>query len=516
MLRSRDAEGCPELHRGSAARRLNADTLLIWAYMATLGLLFVYGLHRVWLLWRFRWGSARKVHAPAQPMRELPVVTVQLPVYNERTVAARLVRACGALDWPRDRFEIQVLDDSTDETREIVDEEVRQLVVAGIDAKVVRRADRVGYKAGALAHGQRSARGEFIAIFDADFLPQADFLRQLVPHFADPRIGMVQARWGHDNRDDNLLTRAESALLDGHFVIEHTVRHDTGVFFNFNGTAGIWRRSAIDEAGGWQHDTLTEDLDLSYRAQLAGWRFVYKPMVVAPAEVPPDIAAFKSQQHRWAKGSVQVCKKLGWRILTSREPLKVKLEAMAHLTGNVGYPTVLILALLLPLSTTLRADFAPWLSVALFATCSLSVVMFYERSQDAIGRPLGRRLLDSFAAILLGIGMCVSQTRAVLEGVFGETGAFVRTPKKGDAPRAKRYATALKGMPGVELLVAAWFGWGIWRAVELELWTSLPFQALFFASFAWVGAMTLVDRLRSLLPARSVAAEAAGGLPAQG
>ena len=276
------------------ARHLNADTLLIWAYMATLGLLFIYGLHRVWLLWRFRWGSARPSHGPAQPLHELPVVTVQLPVYNERTVAARLVRVCGALDWPRDRFEIQVLDDSNDETRDIVDEEVRLLVAAGIDAKVVRRADRVGYKAGALAHGQRSARGEFIAIFDADFLPQTDFLHQLVPHFVDPRIGMVQARWGHDNRDDNLLTRAESALLDGHFVIEHTVRHDTGVFFNFNGTAGIWRRAAIDEAGGWQHDTLTEDLDLSYRAQLAGWRFIYKPMVVAPAATADPTPAVES------------------------------------------------------------------------------------------------------------------------------------------------------------------------------------------------------------------------------
>lgn len=494
---------------------LQAQDLLVWGYLATLALLSVYGLHRVWMLARFRWGAKRPVHAPATPMAELPVVTVQLPVYNERTVAARLVRACGELDWPRDRFEIQVLDDSTDETREIVDEEVRALVARGIDAKVVRRADRVGYKAGALAHGQRVARGEFIAIFDADFLPQADFLHQLVPHFADPAIGMVQARWGHDNRDDNLLTRAESALLDGHFVIEHTVRHDTGVFFNFNGTAGIWRRKAIEDAGGWEHDTLTEDLDLSYRAQLAGWRFLYKPLVVAPAEVPPDIAAFKSQQHRWAKGSVQVFKKLGWRILASREPLKIKLEAMAHLTGNAGYPAVLCLALLLPASVGLKSEVAPWISLALFVSCSLSVVAFYERSQGAIGRPLGRRLVDAFAAILLGIGMCVSQTRAVFEGLFGETGAFVRTPKKGDAPRAKRYATALKGMPGVELLVAAWFAWGIWQAVEIELWGSIPFLALFFASFAWVGTLTLSDRVRALWPARAAAGAAAPSATAQ-
>ena len=480
------------------------DRLLVWGYLATLALLSVYGLHRVWMLLRFRFGHQRHEHTPATPFADLPIVTVQLPVYNERTVAARLIRACGHLAWPRERLEIQVLDDSNDETRDIVDEEVRQLVAHGLDAKVVRRADRVGYKAGALAHGQRTARGEYIAIFDADFVPQADFLHNLMPHFADARIGMVQARWGHDNRDDNMLTRAESALLDGHFVIEHTVRHDTGVFFNFNGTAGIWRRQAIVDAGGWEHDTLTEDLDLSYRAQLVGWRFVYKPMVVAPAEVPPDIAAFKSQQHRWAKGSVQVFRKLGWRIVTSREPLKTKLEALAHLTGNVGYPAVLFLALLLPASVGLKSSVAPWISLALFVSCSLSVLAFYERSQSVLGRPLARRMVDAFAAVLLGIGMCVSQTRAVFEGLFGETGAFVRTPKKGDAPRAKRYQAALKGLPGVELLVAAWFAWGMWQAVELELWGSLPFLALFFASFTWVGALTLTDRVRALWPAREV------------
>jgi cellulose synthase/poly-beta-1,6-N-acetylglucosamine synthase-like glycosyltransferase len=476
------------------------DGVIRIAYAATLALLFVYGVHRIWLLFRFRWD--RRVppsRTEGVGQAEMPRVTVQLPIYNERTVASRLIRAAGAMEYPAGRLEIQVLDDSTDETVAIVDEEVRCLVERGIDARVLRRPDRVGFKAGALHYGLRSAKGELICIFDADFVPDSDFLQRLVSRFDDPRVGMVQARWGHRNREDSMLTRAESTLLDGHFVIEHKVRHDAGVFFNFNGTAGIWRRAAIDTAGGWEHDTLTEDLDLSYRAQLEGWKFVYVPMVVAPAEVPPDIAAFKSQQHRWAKGSVQVFRKLGWRILTSRQPLSVKLEAMAHLTGNVGYPCVLLLSILLPLSLSLRHEFSQWVVVALFVACTLSVLAFYETSQRVLDRKLAPRFFDTIGAVSLGIGMCVSQTRAVVEGLLPGTGVFVRTPKKGDAPRGKRYASALKGMPGIELAFAAWYVWGIIEAAKHQMWGSLPFLALFFASFAWVGWLSLRDRLRPML-----------------
>lgn len=476
---------------------MDSQTLLVSAYGGTLALLGAYGLHRLWLLGRFRWESEEEGPGPRAEPDALPDVTVQLPVYNERTVAARLIRAAGALDYPRDRFEIQVLDDSTDETRAIVDAEVAQLVAQGVTAHVARRTERRGYKAGALDHGLASARGDLICIFDADFVPGPDFLRRLVPRFADPRVGMVQARWGHANREDSLLTRAQSTLLDGHFVIEHTVRHDSGVFFNFNGTAGIWRRAAIESGGGWEHDTLTEDLDLSYRAQLAGWRFVYVPRVVAPAEVPPDIAAFKSQQHRWAKGSVQVFRKLGWRILTSDEPLRVKAEAMAHLTGNAGYPAILLLALLLPLLSGIQQHHPAWLNVALLATCTLTVLAFYDRSQRAVGRRFAQRVADTLAALALGIGMCVGQTRAVVEGLLPGTGAFVRTPKRGDAPRARRYQAALHGLPGVELLLAAWCAWGILAAIEREAWGSLPFLALFFASFAWVGGLSLAQWLRA-------------------
>jgi cellulose synthase/poly-beta-1,6-N-acetylglucosamine synthase-like glycosyltransferase len=474
---------------------LDTQTLILPLYFATLALLAVYGLHRVSLLARFRWRGDASEGAEADG--ELPRVTVQLPLYDERTVAERLIRAVGALDYPRERLEIQVLDDSDDETCALVDVEVAALAARGIDARVVRRADRAGYKAGALDLGLRAAKGELVCIFDADFVPPADFLARLVPRFRDPRVGMVQARWEHANRDASALTRAQSTLLDGHFVIEHKVRADGGLFFNFNGTAGIWRRAAIEAAGGWQHDTLTEDLDLSYRAQLAGWRFVYAPLVCASAEVPSGIAAFKTQQHRWAKGSVQVARKLGSRILRADVPLRVKLEAAAHLSGNTGYPLVLLVALLLPLTLEMRGRYTSWLHLLLFVTCTLSVVLFYDRSQRALGRPGAARLRDVPAAMSLGIGMCVSQTRAVLAGLVHGSGEFVRTPKEGDAPLARRYRAVLRGLPGAELLLAAWFGWALVEAVRVGAWGSLPFLALFLSGFAWVGALSLGEWART-------------------
>src|SRR6187397_649203 len=301
-----------------------AETLTLASYFFVLIILAFYGWHRYYIVYMYMKNRDRQPK-PGPQLSPLPVVTVQLPLYNEMYVADRLIESVCALDYPRELLEIQVLDDSTDETRGIAEAAVRRFASQGVDIKYYHRTDRTGYKAGALEAGLRVSRGEFVAIFDADFLPGSDFLLRLMPHFSDSKIGMVQARWGHINQDYSLLTKIQSILLDGHFVLEHGGRNRAGHFFNFNGTAGVWRRTAIESAGGWQHDTLTEDLDLSYRAQLAGWKFVYAPLVVAPAEVPPDIAAFKSQQHRWAKGSVQVFKKLGWRILTSREPLKVKI-----------------------------------------------------------------------------------------------------------------------------------------------------------------------------------------------
>lgn len=475
------------------AQALNeSSTLVANGYLVALALLGIYGFHRLSLLKRFRWGNDVEP-ALSENEADWPFVTVQLPLFNERTVAARLIQAAGAMDYPKDRFEVQVLDDSTDETSAIVQQELEALHKLGIGAHSIHRTDRTGFKAGALDRGMAKAQGDLVCVFDADFIPPPDFLRRMVPHFSNDRVGMVQARWGHLNRDESILTRAQSTLLDGHFVIEHTVRHDDGLFFNFNGTAGIWRRETIADAGGWQHDTLTEDLDLSYRAQLAGWKFVYAPLIVAPAEVPPDIMAFKSQQHRWAKGSVQVARKLLPRILRSNYPLPVKLEALAHLTGNIGYPIVLALAVLLPLSISEQERFGGMAHLVMFVLCTMSVILFYERSQNAVGRSGRQRLKDIPAAMSLGIGMCVSQTRAVFEGLKRDPGTFVRTPKRGDAPAPRRYAAALKGLPGIEILFAAWFAWGLVSAVQHGLWGVLPFLMLFFCGFAWVGWLSLAQ-----------------------
>ncbi len=492
---------------------MDTDSLITGLYLGTLACLALFGLHRVWLVLRFRWRSTPI--EPARPGELLPSVTVQLPLYNERTVAARVIRAVGALDYARERLEIQVLDDSSDETRSIVDAEVAALRAAGIDVRVLRRGERTGFKAGALEHGLERARGELVCIFDADFEPRPDFLLRLVPAFRDPEIGMVQARWEHGNRDESALTRAQSTLLDGHFVVEHKVRFDQGLFFNFNGTAGIWRRSAIEQAGGWQHDTLTEDLDLSYRAQLAGWRFLYAPLVSAPAEVPGDIAAFKNQQQRWARGSVQVARKLARRIATADLPLRVKLEAFAHLTGNTGYPFVLVLALLLPLASG-GTSLPRWWHLVAFVVCTFSVVLFYERGQRALGRSGWKRLFDVPAAMALGIGMSVSLTRAVLEGLFRRTGEFVRTPKRGDAPGTARYRAVLRGWPGVELSLAAWFAWALFGAVRDGSWGSLPFLLLFFSGFLWVGGQSLREWARRLRPAVSSGREEASLLAGEG
>lgn len=462
--------------------------LLLGVYLTLLALLGLYGAHRVVTVARHRW-RGKALPEPA----ELPPVCVQLPLFNERAVAARLIRAVGGLDYPRDRLELQVLDDSTDGTRAIVDREVAVLRAAGLDARVLRRASRAGYKAGALAAGAAAARADLFAIFDADFVPAPDFLRRLVGAFADERVGMVQARWGHANRDESWLTRAQATLLDGHFVIEHQARFERGLFFNFNGTAGLWRRAAIEAAGGWQADTLTEDLDLSYRAQLAGWRFVYAADVVAPAEVPPTLAAFQSQQHRWSRGSAQVLRKLGARILRSREPLAVKVEALAHLSSNIGYPLVLGVSLLLPLGVLLDVRANAWVGGLAFGLCTATVLAFYETSQRVIGRPLGARLADVLAAVALGIGMSVAQTRAVGEGLRRRGGEFVRTPKRGDAG-APSYPAARRPRPWLELALCAWFLVGIGAAVARGSWGTIPFLGLFLAGHGWVAALRLAER----------------------
>ena len=455
------------------------SAFLLALYVVLVALCAVHGAHRLVLLGIYL--RQRRNVATAHPLAgELPFVTVQLPVYNERDVITRLVDAVAALDWPAERLEIQLLDDSTDDTAAVAAAAVARARARGIAVDVVRRTDRVGFKAGALAAGMAGARGSLIAVFDADFVPAADFLRTMVPHFAGASVGMVQAAWGHLNADTSALTRAQAVLLDGHFVIEHTARARGGRWFNFNGTAGIWRRDCIEAAGGWQHDTLTEDLDLSYRAQLAGWRFVYLLEYVVPAELPESLAAFRSQQHRWAKGSVEVARKLARRILAARAPLATRLEALAHLTANFAWLASLALSLVLPalvLAGGKGSDVA-WIFGPAFAFSTGVHILFYAVASG--GRPIPVLL-----ATFLGIGMTVNQAFAVFEALAGRRTAFVRTPKSGGSTGSYR-VESLGPVPFELGLAALHLGTAALAAKE-GAWGAVPFLLLFGGGFAWTG-----------------------------
>jgi len=462
-------------------------------YYATLGGLALFGLHRLLILTLYLKGrSSRK--PPVEPL-QWPLVTVQLPIYNELYVAQRLIDAVCKLDYPRDRLEIQVLDDSTDETRDLVAETVARQLRLGVDIHHLHRQDRTGYKAGALAAGLECARGELVAVFDADFVPRRDFLRRLVPHFSHPDIGMVQARWDHLNRGYSLLTRIQAILLDGHFVLEHVARATSGRFFNFNGTAGVWRRQAIVDSGGWTQDTLTEDLDLSYRAQLAGWRFVFLPDLTVPAELPVDIHGFKRQQFRWAKGSIQTARKLLGKVLRAPIPRRAKLEALVHLTNNGAYLLMISLSLLVFPAMVVRHNrelhWLTWADLALFGTATVPIMIFYFVSQIATHprRPAQAMHLPSLMAV--GIGLSVNNARAVISGLLTDGGVFERTPKyriesRGDSWRRKRYRAGTDATFVLEGLFACYHLLGIYFSWRLGLWASMPFLVLFASGYGYV------------------------------
>jgi cellulose synthase/poly-beta-1,6-N-acetylglucosamine synthase-like glycosyltransferase len=415
----------------------------VWIlYLATLSALGVYGAHRLTLV--VRAARARPPAAPPLP-DELPVVTVQLPLFNEQAVAARVIAASAALDWPRDRLEIQVLDDSTDETRALCAAEVGRWRAAGIDAVHLHREDRRGWKAGALEAGRAVARGELVLVLDADFVPAPDFLRRTVGHFSDPEVVLVQARWGHLNRERSLLTRLQALLLDGHFAVEQAGRAASGACFNFNGTAGLWRARAIEAAGGWHADTLTEDLDLSYRAALRGGRFVYAADVVAPAELPADLRAFKAQQHRWAKGSAECAVKLLPAVARSGWSWRKRLEAAFHLTHNLPYLLTLVLLLAGGACLALGGGptWSPWLHTG-SAAITLSVLVGFVAVSAARGERLAA-IARVPALVGLTAAMAVSQGKAVIEGLAGLRSPFVRTPKDGacgSARAPRRYVVA--------------------------------------------------------------------------
>jgi cellulose synthase/poly-beta-1,6-N-acetylglucosamine synthase-like glycosyltransferase len=476
-------------------------------YFLTLVILGVFGLHRyvmVYLYFRHRDRRALPSPLPAH----LPRVTVQLPLYNEMYVVDRLLESVTKISYPRELLEIQVLDDSTDETTTIASTAVDRYRDQGFDIHYIHRDDRTGYKAGALEAGLRVAAGEFVLIFDADFVAPVDILEKTVGHFQDPQVGMVQVRWGHVNRDYSLLTQVQSVLLDGHFILEHGGRNRAGRFFNFNGTAGVWRRSAIEDAGGWQHDTLTEDLDLSYRAQMKGWRFVFVQDVVSPAEVPVEMNAFKSQQHRWAKGSVQTCLKLLPGILASELPLPVKVEAAFHLTANFAYPLMVLLSILMFPAMVIRYNMGWYemmiVDVPLFIGATMSVCSFYLMSQREIFGDSWRSRIKYLPAVLaVGIGLSVNNTKAVIEALLGHESEFTRTPKyrvegAADEWKQKRYRGTLSFLPFVELLLGLYFTAMAGYAFVNEIYGTLPFIFVFQFGFLYAAALSLFQNVGKL------------------
>jgi cellulose synthase/poly-beta-1,6-N-acetylglucosamine synthase-like glycosyltransferase len=479
------------------------EKAILGAYFGTLLVLALYGLHRYLLVFLFLRHRDRRAVSPPEP-RAWPSVTVQLPVYNERYVVGRLIDAVASLDYPRAALEIQVLDDSTDDTQEIVAARVGALRKEGVDIHHVRRGERRGFKAGALAEGLARARGEFIAVFDADFVPLRDYLRRTIPYFSAPGVGVVQARWGHLNRDYSLLTRAQAILLDGHFVIEHGARYRSGRFFNFNGTAGVWRRACIEDAGGWQCDTLTEDLDLSYRAQMRGWRFVFVPEIVAPAELPVEMNAFKSQQGRWAAGAIQTGRKILPALLRSSLPWRVKLEGTIHLTGNLAYALMVVVSLLIFPTLLIRSHHrggtvAFLFDASLFLAASASVLTFYALSQRECYADWRRQLRYLPLVLAVGIGMCVNNAAAVVRGLRQRGGDFVRTPKHGIATRheswlGKNYAGRRTLLPLIELVYGSAFSAAVVYALERGLWVSAVFLTLFAFGFLYVGVLSVAQR----------------------
>jgi cellulose synthase/poly-beta-1,6-N-acetylglucosamine synthase-like glycosyltransferase len=479
------------------------DLALLIPYFIVLIILAAYGGHRYWLVYLYYKHKKNKTTEPGAHFAELPRVTVQLPIFNEQYVVDRLLDAVCRLDYPKDKLDIQLLDDSTDETVEVARLLVERYAALGHPVVYLHRENREGYKAGALEAGLKTAKGEFVAIFDADFVPPPDFLLKCIHHFTDPKVGMVQTRWTHINRNYSLLTQVEAILLDGHFVLEHSGRSRSGVFFNFNGTAGMWRRQAIDEAGGWEHDTLTEDTDLSYRAQLKGWKFLYLQDVECPAELPVEMTAFKTQQARWAKGLIQVSKKILPKVMASDASRHVKIEAIYHLTANLSYPLMIVLSVLLMPAMIIRF-YQGWfqmlyIDLPLFMASTFSISSFYLVSQkELFPKSWLKALLYLPILMSLGIGLTITNTIAVLEALVGKQTAFVRTPKyrvesKKDKVQGAKYRKRLGWVPWIELLIGTYFALAIFYAIDNENYFTVPFLLLFVVGYWVTGLMSLLQ-----------------------
>ncbi|TVR60472.1 MAG: glycosyltransferase [Gemmatimonadales bacterium] len=468
----------------------NLPSAVAWLILALTGfclaVLVVLGLHRTRLVLLSRRSGPDE---PTAWEGALPRVTVQLPIYNEAEVVERLLRAVGELEYPRALLDIQVLDDSTDETRERAAQEVRRLRELGVRAEHLIRSERVGFKAGALQKGMARARGEFILILDADFVPGPGLIRDLLPPFQDPEVGMVQARWDHLNEEAGLLTRCQALLLDAHFFFEQGGRYSGGLFMSFNGTAGMWRRRALEEAGGWSWDTLTEDLDVSYRSQMQGWRFVFRPGVGVPAELPGGVRALEVQQKRWAQGGIQAGRKVLPALLRGPWPLRIRAEGVAHLMGHVAYPLTLLLGILLLPAAVARSSLGLErfliLDLVAFTGASVSFLLIYVAAGRTRKRPFRLLIPRAAATMALGVGLTASVSRAVWRGFRGGGGdAFVRTPKKGQGPG--RYRSQSSGLDlSVKAALAGWMALSLALAVLWGYWGSLPFLFLFASGYLW-------------------------------
>jgi cellulose synthase/poly-beta-1,6-N-acetylglucosamine synthase-like glycosyltransferase len=480
------------------------DWLILLLYFSILGVLAVYGAYRIKQVIDF-WRYKNFVPKPKARFNdaELPHITVQLPLFNEMYVVERLVKAVTEIDYPREKLEIQILDDSIDETVNIAEATVATYAAQGFDIHYLHRSDRTGFKAGALEQGLKVAKGELLAIFDADFVPKPDCLRKLVDYFTDPMVGCAQMRWSHINGGYNLLTRLQTIMLDGHFVVEQTTRNRTGGFFNFNGTAGIWRRRAIQMSGGWQHDTLTEDTDLSFRAQLMGWKFVYLLDEEAPAEIPVEINAFKAQQRRWAKGVMQVGLKLYPRIWRSKLPMRVRLEMFFRLTGNISYPLMIVASFLQFPLLLVRYNQPLYhlmiIDLPLLFFSSISVFLFYGTAVWYLDDRRTPRLLHLPLVMALGIGLAFSNARAVIEALLGVKSEFVRTPKykveqgSDETWKRKKYKRKRGLLPLLELGFSVYFLFAIFYALRLHMWGTVPFLILFFFGFGYMGVMSVLQ-----------------------
>ncbi|MCX7877666.1 MAG: glycosyltransferase family 2 protein [Ignavibacteria bacterium] len=483
------------------------EKVILFTYIGSLIVLFTFGSHGFIMIYYYL-KNRHKRDEISENLDFYPVVTIQLPVYNEMYVVERLIKTVCEIDYPIDKLEIQVLDDSTDETVEIVANLVKEYSLRGFDIKHIHRKERTGFKAGALKEGLKTARGEFIAIFDADFIPRRNFLKVVLPFFKNPKLGMVQTRWEHLNRTYSLVTQIQALALDGHFVIEQQVRNKAGYFINFNGTSGIWRKECILDAGNWEADTLTEDLDLSYRAQLKGWEFKYLTDFTTPSEIPSEINSLKSQQFRWTKGAIETAKKMLFRVWRSDVPLKTKIMSTFHLTNNIVFPFIL-LACLLNMPVVLIKNSGQYDTyfyfMSVFVLAFIASFLFYLYSQKDVYEDWRSRIL-LFPLFMAGsMGFAINNTKAVIEALFNKKSEFVRTPKygiEGDQGKwqDKKYALRKKAIkPSVllELGVAIYsFACVVVSIATLQI-SAIPFQLMFTFGFGLVAVLSIKHVIES-------------------